>query len=192
MTLKDSAWRIVNSRHMLWGVGIVSFLESIIIPVPLEAVLTPAMQINRQRIWQLAVAALVGCMVGAMAGYAVGYFLFEAFGQTLVDWLSSEEEYEQIKQQMSSQGFWFVLSVGIVPVPFQIAMLAAGATAYSLPLFIVATSIARAFRYFGLAWLVWKFGDSAEKMFRDHKLGASLVLAAVVLLIWWLTSSLAD
>lgn len=191
MNLKDRAWRLINSRHMLWGLGVASFLEAILIPIPLEAVLIPAMQANRQRIWALATAALIGCVAGAIVGYAVGYFLFEAVGQTLVDWLSSPEQYEQIREQMNRRGFWFVLSIGVIPVPFQVAMLAAGATAYSIPLFLLATGLARALRYYGLALLVWKFGDRAEELFKQHKLMSVIVISLVVVLLWWLTSRVA-
>jgi len=191
LSLKDRAWKIVNSRHLLWGVCLASFLESIIVPIPLETVLIPAMQIHRRRLWQLAIFALIGCLAGSAVGYGVGYFLFEAFGQMLIDFFGSPEQYDQIRQQMNRQGFWFILSIGVAPVPFQIAMFAAGATSYSFPLFLLATSIARAIRYFGLGLLVWKFGDQAEGLFRNHKLAASLSATVVVVLIWFASNMLA-
>jgi len=186
VSLADRASDLIQSEHVLWGVGAVSFLESILIPVPLEAVLIPAMQINRERLWKLAGAALGGCMLGALVGYGVGFFLFEAFGRQLVEMLSSAQEFELIRERMDRQGFWFVLSIGVTPVPFQIAMLAAGATAFSLPLFIAATGIARAVRYFGLALIVWKFGERAERIVRRHRVVAGLVVSLMILLVWWL------
>lgn len=191
MNLKERAWRLINSRHMLWGLGVASFFEAILIPIPLEAVLIPAMQANRRRIWALATAALAGCVLGAVVGYGVGHFLFEAVGQNLIDWFSSPEQYEQIREQMNRRGFWFVISIGVTPVPFQIAMLAAGATSYSIPLFLLATGLARAFRYYGLALLVWKFGDRAEELFKQHKLRSAIVISLVVVLLWWLSSQIA-
>jgi membrane protein YqaA with SNARE-associated domain len=187
MSLEDRAAKLIESRHLLWGVGFVSFLESIVLPLPLEAVLIPAMQSRRDRLWQLAGVALLGCIAGAVAGYGAGYFTFEAVGQHLIRWLSSPQEFARIRQETVQQGFWFVLSVGVTPVPFQIAMLAAGATAFSLPLFLAATGLARALRYFGLAVLVWKFGERAESVFRCHKVATGLVITAVVVVGWWLT-----
>ncbi len=45
--------RINGSRHMLWFLGVVSFLETIIVPIPIEVVLIPLMALNRDRIWRI-------------------------------------------------------------------------------------------------------------------------------------------
>ena len=85
---------------------------------------------------------------------------------------------------MHDQGFWFVITLGIVPIPFQIAMLAAGATKYSLTLFLIAATIARAIRYFGLAVIVYYAGDKAERMVRKHKSKAMIIITIIALLAW--------
>ena len=87
---------------------------------------------------------------------------------------------------MQEQGFWYVLSVGIIPVPFQIAMLAAGAAKYSLGLFLLATFIARSIRYFGLALLVKLAGNQAEALFKKYKIPTAIGLTLIVALIWWI------
>ena len=105
--------RLTESRHVLWGLGVASFLESIIVPIPLEAILIPLMQARRHQLFLLAGIALLGCLLGATLGYAVGYFVFEAIGEQLVEWLSSPEQFQRIQQKMETGGFWFVLSVGV-------------------------------------------------------------------------------
>lgn len=176
--------RLIYSRHMLWGVGIASFLESIIVPIPLEAILIPLMQARRSAMIAIATAALLGCLVGASVGYAVGYFIFDAIGQQLVSMVSTQQQYEQVVRQMETQGFWFVLSVGVVPIPFQIAMLAAGATKYSFALFLAASVIARALRYYGLAALVWVAGNRAQALFERHKISVAVGLTIIVGIAW--------
>lgn len=176
--------RLVHSKHMLWGLGVASFLESIIVPIPLEAILIPLMQARRSAMIALATAALLGCLVGASVGYAVGYFIFDAVGPQLVSLIASQQQYDQVVQQMESQGFWFVLSVGVVPIPFQIAMLAAGATKYSFGLFLAASIIARGLRYYGLALLVWLAGNQAQALFERHKVSATIGLTMVVAAAW--------
>lgn len=176
--------RLTESRHVLWGLGVASFLESIIVPIPLEAILIPLMQARRHQLFLLAGVALLGCLTGAATGYAVGYFVFEAIGEQLVEWLSSPEQFQRIQQKMETGGFWFVLSVGVTPVPFQVAMLAAGATSYSFVLFILASAISRATRYFGLAVLVLIAGNKAQALFERHKIGVTVVITVVVILAW--------
>lgn len=172
---------------MLWSVALASFLESTVVPVPLEAVLIPLMQAKREKLWSIALMAIVGCIVGAVVGYGIGLYLFEWFGDSLVNWLSNPEQLEAVKQKISEDGFWYVLTVGIIPVPFQIAMLAAGAVSFSLPLFLLATFIARSIRYFGLALLVQLTGNRAEAIFKKYKVPTMIVLTLLVISVWWLS-----
>src|SRR5690606_28292114 len=119
-------------------------------------------------------------------GYGLGYLLFDATGDYLVAMLTTPEQFESIRQQIHRHGFWYVLSVGITPIPFQIAMLAAGATGYSFVLYLLATTISRFLRYFGLALLVYLFGNQAERLFRAHKTVGAIVIFTVIGLIWFM------
>lgn len=172
---------------MYLGVGVASFLESVIVPIPLETILIPLMQARRDKILLISTIALIGCLLGAGVGYAVGYFVFEAIGQQLISWFSTPEQFDYVRQQMQDKGFLFVFSVGVIPIPFQLAMLAAGATQYSLFLFLAASGLSRAIRYYGLGFLVWIAGNKAQHLFEKHKVGFSLVLIAIVILIWWIS-----
>ena len=186
--LKRTTKKMVDSRHMLKGITLASFLESTIVPVPLEAILIPLMQARREKLWSIALMASLGCVIGALFGYALGYYLFDLTGDWIINTFSDPEQFEQVSAKMEQQGFWFVLTLGIAPIPFQIAMLAAGATKYSLLLFLLATVIARSIRYFGLALAVYVAGDNAEALVRRYKTKAILALTAVVLLIWYITT----
>ena len=186
--LKRTTKKMVDSRHMLKGITLASFLESTIVPVPLEAILIPLMQARREKLWSIALMATLGCVIGALFGYALWYYLFDLTGDWIINTFSDPEQFKQVSAKMEQQGFWFVLTLGIAPIPFQIAMLAAGATKYSLLLFLLATVIARSIRYFGLAVAVYVAGDKAEALIRRYKTKAILALTAVVLLIWYITT----
>jgi membrane protein YqaA with SNARE-associated domain len=184
---KELGNRLIHSKHMLWGVGLASFLESIIVPIPLEAILLPLMQARRHALIAISTVALLGCMAGATVGYAVGYFIFDAIGQQLIDLVSTPAQYEHVRQQMESKGFWFVFTVGVIPIPFQIAMLAAGATKYSYLLFITASVLSRALRYYGLALLVYLVGNQAQSLFENHKVSVSVALVLIFAAAWGLS-----
>ena len=189
--VKDKTKKLIDSKHMLKGITLASFLESTIVPIPLEAVMVPLMQARRESLWKIALMATIGCVIGAIFGYALGYYLFDMIGQWLIDTFFSQDQFENVKQNMQSQGFWFVMTLGIAPIPFQVAMLAAGATKFSLPLFLLATVIARAIRYFGLAIVVYYAGDKAEQLIKRYKIKAVIAITLVVLLLWWLSNLIA-
>ncbi len=186
--VKQKTRHFIDSKHMLSGITVASFLESTIVPIPLEAVMVPLMQARREKLWLIALMATLGCIIGALFGYALGYYLFDLIGDWVINTFSNPEQFESVKQKMQAQGFWFVMTLGIVPIPFQIAMLAAGATKYSLALFLLATTLARAIRYFGLALVVYYAGDQAEKVIKKHKTKALIALTILVLAAWWLST----
>lgn len=186
--LKQKTRQFIDSKHMLKSITMASFLESTIVPIPLEAVLVPLMQARREKLWLIALMATIGCIIGAIFGYALGYYLFDVIGDWVINTFSNAEQFEQVKQNMQAQGFWFVLTLGIVPIPFQIAMLAAGATKYSIFLFLLATVIARSIRYFALAAVVYYAGNQAERLIQRHKTKALVAISVLVLLLWWLST----
>jgi len=186
--IKHKTRQFIDSKHMLSGITIASFLESTIVPIPLEAVLVPLMQARREKLWVIALMATIGCIVGALFGYALGYYLFDVVGDWVINTFSSPEKFENVRQQMQAQGFWFVITLGIVPIPFQIAMLAAGATKYSLILFLIASAIARSIRYFGLAIVVYYAGNQAERIISKHKTKVMIALTIIVLGAWGLST----
>lgn len=188
--LKHYTRQLVESKHMLSGITVASLLESTIVPIPLEAVMVPLMQARRDKLWMIALMATIGCLLGAVIGYGLGYYLFGLVGDWVIQTFSSQQQFEQVKQQMQNQGFWFVMTLGIAPIPFQIAMLAAGATKYSLVLFVVATVIARSIRYFGLALVVYIAGNKAEQFIRKYKGWAIAGLTALVLALWYISTLL--
>ena len=188
--VKHKTKKLIDSKHMLKGITLASFLESTIVPIPLEAVMVPLMQARRESLWKIAFMATVGCVIGAVFGYALGYYLFDMVGEWLINTFFSQDQFVNVKQQMQNQGFWFVMTLGIAPIPFQVAMLAAGATKFSLPLFLLATVIARAIRYFGLAIVVYYAGDKAEQLIKRYKMKAVVAITLAVIFLWWLSNAL--
>jgi len=185
--LKQKTKKLVRSEHMLHGVFTASFLESTVVPIPIEAALLPLMQARRDKLWMIATLAVLGCLLGALLGYALGFVAFDLIRDYVIAHYVSENELNEFMQRMRDEGFWFVLTAGIAPIPLQIAMLAAGATQFSLALYLIAVALSRMFRYFGIAALVYFAGDRAEKLIREHKIKATIGILALVCAVWWFT-----
>ena len=186
--VKQKAKDIIASRHVVKGMFVASMLESTVVPVPIETVLLPVMQARRDKLWLLAFAATAGCLVGSLFGYALGFFLFEIAEQLVVGSLTTQAQLDDVIQQMQAQGFFFVLTLGIVPIPLQIAMIAAGATGFSLWLYLAAVTISRVIRYYGIAIVVYYAGNHAEKLIREYKYSVTAGLVLLIVLLWWLTN----
>jgi len=183
-TLLRDAWRrpehwakeLAGSRRGLWSISVASFLETIIVPIPIEIVLIPFMLLRRDLIWVIALVTTLGCLLASLLGYGVGYFLFESVGRPLVHTMGWEQDLATFQQWFDSHGFWAILAIGVVPIPFQVAMLAAGMSGYPVHLFVLAATIARGIRYFGLGLLVCLFGERALSLWKRNKTAAGVVL----------------
>lgn len=184
-TDKARIWldRLAASRHDLTLIGALSFMEALIIPIPLELVLIPYMIKEHARAWPIATAALVGCLVGALVGYGIGLTLFETVGRWLLEALNYTEQFGVFQQRFQQDGFWAIVMVGVVPIPFQVAMLVAGAASYPILLFLLASAIARGIRYYGLALLVALVGDRAKAVWEKHSKPVGAVLLVLALLV---------
>lgn len=175
--------------RLLFGL---SFLETIILPIPIEFVLIPFMLTNRHRLWKTAAYVTAGCLAASLFGYGMGYFLFETGGQWMIKTMGWQQGYEKFQILFDQHGFFAILMVGVVPIPFQTAMLTAGAAGYPVWKFVLAATLARGIRYFGLAWLVFVFGKQAENLWQNHRLSVGLGLAIIVGALWALTQWLSS
>ncbi|NYS62220.1 YqaA family protein [Vreelandella salicampi] len=184
-TAKTKAWfvRINGSQHMLWLLAGLSFLETIILPIPIELVLIPLMAVNRQRLWAMAAATTLGCLAASLIGYGVGMVLFQSIGTWFIDSMGMQDAYASFQRFFNQYGFVAILTLGILPIPFQIAMITAGLSGYPVLMFALAALMARGLRYFGLAWLVHRFGNRVIVLWKRHALLTSLIGGVVVLLI---------
>ncbi|WP_106476168.1 YqaA family protein [Phytohalomonas tamaricis] len=175
--------QLMDSRRAPWLLFIASMLETLILPIPIETILIPWMLARPARLWRLAAIALTGNLLAAAIGYGLGAWAMGHFSDQLIGLFGGQQAYQAFDQRFAEHGFWAIVSIGIVPIPFQIAMLVAGSTGYSFLMFMLAALLARGARYFGLALLVHSFGERAKRLWRgnEHVLGA----VAVVMVIAW-------
>lgn len=186
-----SRWlqHLANSRHADLWLFTASFLETIIVPIPIELVLIPYMLLHQDKIWRIATVVTAGCLTAALFGYGVGYFLFESLGRWVIDTFQYGAQFAEFQQFFHEHGFLAILAIGLIPIPFQVAMLVAGAAHYPLSLFVLAAVIARSIRYYGLAALVLLLGDRVLILWQTQLNRRGKIVLGVLILIgvlWWL------
>jgi membrane protein YqaA with SNARE-associated domain len=183
-TVEDWLERLRTSRHAMRLLFAGSFAETIIVPIPIELILVPYMALNRPKLWRAASVVLAGCLAASLVGYLIGYLFFETVGEWAIATFGWEAGYAEFSAMFERYGFLAVIAVGIIPIPFQIGMLTAGATGYPLALFLLAAIIARGVRYYGLALLVYLFGETLLEEWRRNRrrvlVGGGLILLAML------------
>ena len=167
----------------MWYLGVASFLETILVPVAIELVMVPFMLVNRNRLWTIATVTLAGCLAGAILGYLVGWLFFDTVGIWVVESLGQGQAYDAFLTRFNQDGFWAIVVIGITPIPFPIAMLAAGAAGYPFLLYCLACAIARGVRYYGLAGLVALAGPRVLVWLANGRRAVKVIAAVAAALL---------
>ena len=176
-----------SSRTIL---GITSFIESFIFPIPPDALIIP-MTIAKKQDWiKIALIATVGSVLGACLGYFIGYVFFNEIGIKIFE-LYGVDNVSFLKEKMSSQGgtiAWMTLLAvaGFSPIPFKLLTITSGFVHFNLFYFIIVSIITRGSRFFLISFIIGNFGSTMKKVIEKKLLKATIILSIVVIIFSFL------
>jgi membrane protein YqaA with SNARE-associated domain len=137
----------------------VSFAESSFFPIPPDVMLIPMVLARRAKAWLYAGIATVGSVLGGIGGYAIGYFLIETLGRWLIDLYGLGPQFEAYRAQYAEWGLWIILIKGLTPIPYKLVTIASGAFAFDFWVFVAASIVTRAGRFYLVAGLLYRLGE---------------------------------
>ena len=168
-------------RHAMAAMALISFAESSFLPLPPDFLLVPMILAQPRRAWLIALICTITSVVGGYVGYAIGYFLFDAVGLPVLEFYHMMDKYEAFKAAFAEWGAWIIVIKGLTPIPFKLVTIASGAAQFNLVPFTLASLVSRSLRFFLLAALLWRFGETIRDFIeRRLMLVTSLVAAALV------------
>ncbi len=177
----DWTMGLAGHRHALGALGVVSFIESSIFPVPPDVMIIPMVLANRARAWLIAGVATVTSVLGGLAGYAIGALLFESVGKPLLAFYGYGEKFARFQDQYNEWGAWIVAGAGITPFPFKVITIASGVTGLDLVVFTVAALLSRGARFYIEAGLLWKFGPPIRDFIENNLALLTMIFFAALL-----------
>lgn len=184
-------WQFVIMPGLLklgiWGVLVVSILDSSSIPVPIDAVLAVYIWAHKGTFWAYCMTAAAGSAIGGLLPYWIG----RAGGELFLLKRINRARFEAMRQRFERQEFLAVLIPSMLPppAPWKIFIFASGVFEMRVPAFMLAVFIGRCIRWLTLGVLVIKFGPGAVDLVEHHALAVVLVvlgLAVVGFGLWWL------
>lgn len=158
----DWTIRSANTPKAVWTVILISFAESSFFPLPPDLMLIPMILANRAKAWWLALICTISSVMGGLVGYAIGFYLFETAGEWIIQTYNLEAAFGRFQTDFQAWGFWLIVLKGLTPIPFKLVTIASGVAGLNLTQFVAASIIARSFRFFLLAGLLWFFGEWAR------------------------------
>ena len=177
-SLYDRTIALAHHPKALWALALVSFLESSVFPIPPDLLMIPMILAARDRAFVIAAVALVSSVLGGLLGYAIGAFAFDTIGQPILASLGKADAMDAFNQKFNDLGFWAVLAAGLTPFPYKVITIMSGWTGMPLLTFVATSILARAIRFFLVAWLLYAFGPPIRE-FIERRLG--LVLTGFVI-----------
>jgi membrane protein YqaA with SNARE-associated domain len=166
-----------------------SFAESSFFPIPPDAFLIAMVLGARLRAFYFATLISIASVLGGIAGYLVGSYLwwaspgeFSAIAQLFFDNVPgfSAEQFERVQGLYDRWDFWVVFTAGFTPIPYKIITISAGAFDISFAIFVIASALSRAARFFLVAYLLWRYGEPIRE-FIDRRFSLLSILFVILL-----------
>lgn len=178
--LYDWTISLASSRHALWALAAVSFIESSVFPIPPDVLLIPLILARPTEAWRIAGICTLASVAGGMLGYFIGWGLFEQVGKPVLAFYGMDAKFDRFAATYNEWGAWAVLVAGITPFPYKVITILSGATGLNFGVFMVASIIARGLRFFVIAALLWRYGAPIRD-FIEERLGLVFSIGVVAL-----------
>jgi len=180
-SLYDWTMSLAAHPRALWALAIIAFIESSVFPIPPDALMIPMIIAAPRRAFLIAGVAAVSSVLGGLLGYAIGALAYEQIGQPILAALGKEDAMAEFAVRFNGVGFWAVLIAGLTPFPYKVITIMSGFTAMPLATFVITSIVARAGRFFLVAWLLYRYGAPIRD-FIERRLGLITILFVVLLL----------
>ncbi len=179
--LYDWTMSLAAHRGAPTALAIVAFVESSVFPLPPDLLLLPMVLSERRKAWLYAGICTVASVAGGLLGWVIGAFLFEAVAQPILAFYGYSEKFHEFAAWYNDWGAWIVFFAGVTPFPYKVITIASGATGLPLPVFMLASVLARGLRFFVVAALLYWVGPPIRD-FIEKRLG--LVFTVFVILLF--------
>jgi membrane protein YqaA with SNARE-associated domain len=150
---------LAGHRHALIWLGLISFIESSVFPIPPHIMLIPMVLAAPQRAWLYALVTSASSVAGGWLGYGIGALLYDSIGQQVIAFYHLEAGFAQFQAMFQHYGGWIVLAKGMTPIPFKLVTIASGVVHLDPLVFTVSAIASRSFVFFLMAALLRWFGE---------------------------------
>ena len=165
--------------------GIFSFIESFIFPIPPDILIIP-MTIAKRHEWiKIALIATISSVLGACLGYFIGYVFYNEIGIKIFEFYGVDPYFWKDKVASDSGVIaWITLLAiaGFTPVPFKLLTITSGFVHFNIFYFIIISLITRGSRFFIIAFLIGNFGPTMKTLIEKKLLKVSIIISIILII----------
>lgn len=159
--LYDAVLRLAGGKQAPAWLGLVSFAESSVFPIPPDVMLAPMVFARPERAYLYAAIATAASVLGGVLGYSIGYFL-QDIGMAIISFFGHASDVDTFRHWYDKWGVWVILGKGLTPLPYKIVTITSGFLQFNFALFMAASVVTRGGRFFIVAALIKKFGPGIQ------------------------------
>ena len=169
---------------------LISFLESIIFPIPTDIFLVPYILASVKKYISIAFLTTFFSVLGGCVGYFIGYLFWEESSVFIINY------YPEINTKLNSfiveynkYGILLVIVGGFSPFPYKITCLASGFLGVDFILFFIFSFISRGARFFLVCYLLFRYQEKANELIPKY-IGKITILIIVILIFYILVKNI--
>jgi membrane protein YqaA with SNARE-associated domain len=183
--LYDWVLRWAAHRRAQSALFLLAFAEASFFPIPPDVLLIAMAVARTRRALRYALVATLGSVTGGMLGYWIGRGLWNLVDDHFFRYLGAfgftPENFGSVQSAYQANAFLAIFTAGFTPIPYKVFTIAAGVFEVNLAVFLAASVLGRAGRFFLVALLIRWLGPRVLP-FIERYLGW-LSLAFIVLLV---------
>lgn len=183
MLRKSYNWVMANAAEpkALWILLTVTFAESSFFPLPPDPILMAMTLADPRRAFKFAGLCTIASVLGGVLGYYIGFALFESIGEWIIQANGLEDAFTRFQHSFRQWGFWIIALKALTPIPYKVVTIFSGVAKLDVWTFMLASLLARGFRFYMLATVMRYCGPEARRFLEKHlTLVTLLVLAALI------------
>ncbi|MBI2618298.1 DedA family protein [Candidatus Kaiserbacteria bacterium] len=157
-----------------------SFTESSFLFIPPDILLVAILLVSSRQWFYYAALTTVASLLGAVFGYAVAVFFYDTVGVQIVNFYHLSAHMESARLLFNRNAFWAVFTAAFTPIPYKVAVLAAGFLKIDFFTFLLASILGRGLRYTVVAYAVRLFGKEATTFLSRYSVGVTVAVLVVI------------
>lgn len=155
-----------NSKKVLY---FISFIESIIFPIPTDVFLIPFILSNKKLFWNLVLYTTIFSVIGGLVAYLIGFWFWNSLSPVFFEYYPSVvNKINSFNQQFMNLGLFLIIIGGFSPFPYKITCLGSGIIGINIFLFLIFSFLSRGLRFYIVAFLVDKYGNLAKDLISKY------------------------
>lgn len=176
-----------GSRHAPAALGTVSFVESSVFPIPADVLFIPMCLARPHLAMRYALIATVTSVLGGIFGWLIGHYAFDLIARPLLDFYGKMAAFEKLKSSTGDGAILLMLvTSGLTHLPpMKVVTILSGVVSFDLKWFILSAIVARGARFYGLAFLLRRYGEPMTD-FIARRMGWIALGVIVVIGLGWL------